>query len=470
MATVTKQGRGYKITVSKGYDLSGKQLREHMTWMPEPNMTARQIKKELERQKVLFEEQVRNTASVNKNIRLADFTDIFMDEHAKQNLKTQTIYNYGERIKVINKALGHIKLKELHPRHIAAFYANLQENGIRVKQTAVCQIDLGAWIKEHHTNVSELSRRACVSEWACKQSKSKKPISIENAKAIANAIGIEFQRMYAIKKNMKPLEIESIRTYRRMLSTVLSRAVKWGYISENPATKADLPTSKNKPSKIKYLEEHEARKLLELLQDEPIKWRTFFTFDLLSGLRRGEIAGLYWSDLDYESQTVTINRTLNYVPKTGVYEDTPKTATSERKLKLTASAFILLQQYRFWQNQQISKLGDAWEDTKGRIFTTDFGKPIFPGSATQWFSHFIARSGLPKVTVHSLRHTYTSLMISDGIPLVVISRQLGHAQVSTTANIYAHVLKSAEDKAVQVFDRFNDVVTGTEAEDAKKAE
>ena len=83
---------------------------------------------------------------------------------------------------------------------------------------------------------------------------------------------------------------------------------------------------------------------------------------------------------------------------------------------------------------------------------------MLPDSLTQWFSGFIARSGMPKVTVHSLRHTYASLMIADGVPLVVVSRQLGHAQASTTANIYAHAIASAQAKAMQTFDRFNDLV------------
>lgn len=469
MATVSKQGKGYKITASKGYDINGKQLREYMTWIPEPHMTDRQIKKELERQKVLFEEQVKNSVNVNKNIKLVDFTEIFMQEYAQPNLKKQTIYNYGERIKVINQALGHIKIKDLSPRHIASFYANLKEEGIRVKQIAICKIDLNAWVKKHHTTVEALSRKSGVSRWAFNQSKNNKPIAIENAKIIANTLGMDFDTVYEIKKNMKPLETESIRTYHRMLSTILTRAVKWGYIPENPVAKTDLPTRQSvKASKIKYLEEDDARKLLNLLQEEPIKLRTFFTFDLLSGLRRGEIAGLYWSDIDWVNQTVSINRTLNYVPKAGVYEDTPKTASSERPLKLTPSAFVLLQKYKHWQDEQKADLGDAWEDTQGRIFTNNFGKPIFPSSATQWFSHFIERTGLPKVTVHSLRHTYASLMIADGIPLIVVSRQLGHAQASTTANIYAHALKSAEEKATQVFNRFDDVVSGTESESTVK--
>jgi integrase len=113
----------------------------------------------------------------------------------------------------------------------------------------------------------------------------------------------------------------------------------------------------------------------------------------------------------------------------------------------------LLQEYKQWQDAQREKLGDAWEDQDGRVFTTDSGAPLFPDSISQWFTKFIKRSGLPKVTVHSLRHTYASLMIAEGTPLVVVSHQLGHAQPSTTANIYAHVIKSAEAKAAQTFDK-----------------
>ena len=119
---------------------------------------------------------------------------------------------------------------------------------------------------------------------------------------------------------------------------------------------------------------------------------------------------------------------------------------------------MMLLEYKTWQDGQRERLGDAWEDQDGRVFTTDAGAPVFPDSVTQWFSAFIARSGMPKVTVHSLRHTYASLMIADGVPLVVVSKQLGHAQTSTTANIYAHAIASAQAKAMQTFDRFNDLV------------
>lgn len=456
MATITKRGKSYKITVSNGYDIHGKQLREHMTWTPEPHMTERQIEKELDRQAVLFEEKVSNSETNNGNICLIDFTEIYFNDYAKLHLKRKTVHNYTERMAIVNQALGHIKLKALRTSHINSFYRNLQESGIRRQDKAMCKIDLAEWLKNHKTTSVALNEKYGISMWAFKQAKHYRLIDVDKAKEIAEAIRIEFSKAFTVQKNEKPLDGNSVISYHRTLSAVLSKAKKWNYIDRNPAHGAELPSSGNKEAP--YLEEDDARKLLELLQDEPIKWRTLIAFDLLSGLRRGEIAGLYWDDIDYKNQIIRVRRTLNYIPKEGVYEDTTKSNESDRVLKLSSSAFLLLNEYKEWQNQQKQLLGDVWEDKVGRIFTSDTGSPIFPDSISQWFSKFIKRTGLPKVTVHSLRHTYASLMIADDIPIVIVSKQLGHAQVSTTANIYAHAIKSAQVKAAEVFNKFDDLV------------
>lgn len=264
-------------------------------------------------------------------------------------------------------------------------------------------------------------------------------------------------KVFTLTTHSDPLAPASVISYHRTLSSILGRAVKWGYIQINPADAAEKPSLG--PHEAPYLEEADARRLLELLQAEPIRWRAIITFDLLSGLRRQEFLGLRWQDVDLDQHTITIKQTSNYLPGKGVYVSTTKTASSARPLLISTAAVMMLLEYQRWQDEQRAQLGDAWEDQDGRVFTTDTGAPIFPDSVTQWFSKFIARSGMPKVTVHSLRHTYASLMIADGVPLVVVSKQLGHAQTSTSANIYAHAIASAQAKAMQTLDRFNDLVT-----------
>ncbi len=455
MASIKKRGDGYLITVSHGYDIYGKQRRDYMTWTPPPGMTPKQVEKELARQAVLFEEQAQGIVIRNGSIRLVDFTDIFLKEFAYPNLKARTAYGYETKMKRINQALGHIKLKNLNPGHIAAFYANLRQEGMRGKVMAVPLPNLRAYFAQHGTKAAA-SRASGVSLWCFKQISLGKSIDKTCAEKIAQSLGAPYHYLFTPERNMDPLKPGTIHTYHRTLSAVLYRAVKWGYIRSNPASRVDLPSLAGR--KAAYLDEPDARRLLALLYKEPIKWRTIITFDLLSGLRRGELLGLRWSDVDIDTQTITIAQTSNYIPPRGVFADTPKSDTSNRLLKLSRSAFLLLTEYKQWQDTQREALGDAWEDQDGRVFTTDTGKPMFPDSVTAWFSKFVKRSGLPKVTLHSLRHTYASLMIADGAPLVVVSHKLGHAQTSTTANIYAHVIASAEEKATHTFDKFDDLV------------
>ena len=258
------------------------------------------------------------------------------------------------------------------------------------------------------------------------------------------------------------LSPSTVRTFHRIISSILGRAVKWGYIPYNPATHAELPKMDNKEAP--HLDEQDARRLLELLHNEPIKYRVMISFDLLSGLRRGELLGLRWQDVDFETETIRIVQTSGYVPGHGVYVDTPKNRTSSRPLKLSRLAFMLLREYREWQDAQRDICGNQWKDKDGRIFTGDEGAPLHPDSLTKWFADFVKRVGLPRVHIHSLRHTYASLMIADGTPLVVVSRRLGHAQVSTTANIYAHVIQSADEKAAHITEKFADVLTPPPAE------
>lgn len=456
MASIKKRGDAYLITVSKGYDITGKQLREYMTWVPPTGMTEKQAEKEVKRQAVLFEEQVACNTTHDGNMRLVDFTALFLKDYAYPTLKVRTAFGYEEKMKRVNLALGHIKLKELKPGHIASFYANLQEEGMRCLRLAEYKGDFAAWMKEQHTTMAALARDTGLSIWTFKQLKNGKPIAMASAEQIATFLQKSFDEVFTTLRDFTPLKPGTIHTYHRTLSAVLYRAVKWGYIKSNPAACMDLPSLKDR--KAKYLDEPDARRLLELLQAEPIKWRAIIIFDLLSGLRRGELLGLCWDNVDLDAQTITISQTSNYIPPKGVYTDTPKTATSNRPLKLSRSAFLLLLEYKRWQDAQREKLGDAWMDQDGRVFTTDTGKPMFPDSVSQWFTKFVRRTGLPQVTVHSLRHTYASLMIADGTPLVVVSHKLGHAQTSTTSNIYAHVIASAEERATHTFDKFDDLV------------
>ena len=204
MATIQKQGRGYKITAAQGRDYTGKKIRKYMTWTPEPGMTERQIKKELERQSVLSEEKVLSGGTSNGNMRFADFAEKYMTEYAALYLKPKTVATYTENLSRINQAIGHIRLCDLRTGHINSFYQNLQERGIRSRTTAVCKIGLQAQIGTQRGALSAFSRRAGVSRSIINQALRGQPINKESANAIAQAIGMKTNRAFTLTTHSDP--------------------------------------------------------------------------------------------------------------------------------------------------------------------------------------------------------------------------------------------------------------------------
>ena len=254
------------------------------------------------------------------------------------------------------------------------------------------------------------------------------------------------------------LALSSVHTILGTLSAMLGKAVYWGYLTSNPCANAEKPPQPD--TEAEYLEEEDARRMLEMLRFEPIKWRAFIVCDLVSGLRRAELLGLQWEDIDMDHHMIYVRHTWNYTSGVGCYMDRVKSSRSKRPLHLASAFFDILVPYKAWQDRQRELLGDAWagDPEDNRVFTGDDGSPIFPTSPTKWMRGFIKRSGLPHATIHTLRHTYASMMIEDGVSVVAVANQLGHAKPSTTENIYAHALAVEREKAAKTMERFDDII------------
>ena len=187
----------------------------------------------------------------------------------------------------------------------------------------------------------------------------------------------------------------------------------------------------------------------DALEREPIKWKTLIHLFLITGARRGEILGLKWNRVDFEGNKIHICNSILYSPDVGIYESTPKTATSDRFVSLPAETMQLLKQYKVWQMQERLRLGEYYQD-QGFLFAQDNGKAMHPDSVTDWLKKFSKRHGLPHINPHAFRHTMASMLYFNGVDSVSISKRLGHAQVSTTANIYAHVMEEADQKNADI--------------------
>lgn len=249
------------------------------------------------------------------------------------------------------------------------------------------------------------------------------------------------------KRNGGKLSSKTILEHHRLISTVLEQAVKESLVPFNVASRATLPKAEHK--EVNYFQPEQVAAIRDALECEPMKWKTLVHLLLITGARRGEILGLKWDKVDFDGNRIYICNSVLYAPDVGIYESTPKTERSRRYVTLPTETMRLLRQYRAWQAEERLRLGEYYVN-QNFLFTQDNGKPMHPDSVTEWLKRFSRRHDLPHINPHAFRHTMASMLYFNGVDSVSISKRLGHAQVSTTANIYAHVMEEADKKNADI--------------------
>jgi integrase len=448
MATVEKRGESYRIVASAGYDREGKQLRKRMTWTPAPGMTARQVEKELERQTVLFEERVKNGLFIEASIRFADYAELWLKNYGEKHLAPKTVSRYKALLVRINSAIGNIRLDRLQPHHISEFLDNLEEDGIKETASFSASVDLRAILKKRGMTRQALADAAGIGISTVYMTCRGKTVAKETAEAICKALNLKFKESFAAPEQSEKLSGKTVLHHYRLISAILNSAVIDDQILvTNPASRVRPPRCEHKEAE--YLDEVQAAHLLDLLEGEPMQYKVAVTLLLYTGMRRGELLGLEWRDIDFTNFIVNICRQSQYLAGKGIFTKEPKTESSIRVIKLSAVTVELLRKYKIWQNEYRLSIGDQWENCN-RLFTAWNGTPMHPDVLSGWFEDFIKRTDLPPEThIHTLRHTNATLMIAGGEDVLTVSRRLGHAQASTTTNIYGHAIQAANARAAE---------------------
>ena len=179
---------------------------------------------------------------------------------------------------------------------------------------------------------------------------------------------------------------------------------------------------------------------MELTEDQ-FKYKVAIILTVFTGVRLGELMGLEWSDINFRDGIVSINRSSQYLAEKGVFTKTPKTESSIRDVAIPEFIVTLLEQYKYWYDEQKSLYGELWYDSN-RLFVQADGKPMHPSTISKWFERFVAQIGLPVINFHGLRHTNATLLIAQNIDVSVVAARLGHAQITTTYNFYVHPIIS----------------------------
>ena len=272
------------------------------------------------------------------------------------------------------------------------------------------------------------------------------PICIESAEKIANVLDCEVRDLFRNASTGKTLAPKTVLEYHRLISTILHQAEKEMILMYNPAARATPP--KAKAPTPDYYQPDQMDEILNALENAPLLWKTITYIMIDSGCRRGEALGLKWSSLELDTGLMVIENNLQYTKKTGIYLGPTKTG-KVRALKLAPQCVELLKEWKLEQMRMRLKKGSDWKET-GMVFTKDNGEWLHPDSITRWLNNFSRDNGLPHIHPHAFRHTAASTMIANGVDLVTTANELGHANATTTAMIYAHQIAIAKARAADV--------------------
>lgn len=448
MATIEKRNGAYRITVSAGYDMQGKQIKKRMTWKPLPTMTEKQIQKELQRQAVLFEEQVQNGQFIDSAIKFSDFAEIWLNDYAIPQLRPSTVDGYKRKLVRLNEHIGHIRLNKLQPHNITACYKAIADDGKKSKISYKAKISIKNIMAERNIKRNQLIDTLDIGKRTLDTALSGAAISEKTAIAISTALNVSLDDLFVkSSESIGELTSNTLLHLHRLLSSILEKAVKWQVLLYNPCRRVEPPKIEHKEAV--YLDEFQAQELLNCLQTEPLQYRAMIIVLLYTGMRRGELCGLEWSDIDFENFLIDISKTSLYLADRGIFNDQTKTESSRRVIKIPNEAIAILKEHRTEQIKTRLKLGDQWINSN-KVFTQWNGKPIHPDTITGWFSRFIKKNNLPPIHLHSLRHTNATLLIASGADLRTVSKRLGHSNMTTTSNIYTHAIKSADERAAEL--------------------
>ena len=452
MATIIKrklkQGVSYRIQVRLKNKGTGEYETMSTTWQRPEHMTEREVKRALEKFANEYEESLRAEYEVG----LTRQKELTVNEYAKKwlsFLQANRAPSYYASVRpLINEvceSLGGYRLKELNPAIIQKYINSLRNKKI------VNVMGLATGLKEEMTkqgySQEKLAKVSGVSTATISAAIEGRRIEIDKAKMLAKALCKPIGELFQVIKDEKPYEKSSLAKRCRTLRAMLSMAKKQQYIEQNYARSEYIDTIRDEKKEKKFLDDKQAKQLIEGLKNyRDIRIKTALMTLLFTGIRRGELSGLEWGDIDLEEQTISIRRSCCQVTGMGIVTGDTKTQSSRRTIAIPQALVQILREYKEWWIEYTKSLGDRYDGIQ-RLFIQADSKQLYPSTIAYWLSKTLDELGIEQVNVHSLRHTNISLQIAAGVPLKTVSARAGHSTTKVTADIYAHMIQSSDRAA-----------------------
>lgn len=325
----------------------------------------------------------------------------WMEEYKKDSLKPSTYHSYQNLIDLhINPLIGKRKVKDLKPAHIQKLINDCYRNG-RIHK-----------VKENVTDRTKKRRE-------------KAPV-----------------------KELKPgLSGKTVKYIHGILLQAFDQAIKEKLIAYNPASADCINLPRREKPDIQPLYTEQAKDFLKAIKDNWLY--PLYLMDISTGLRRGELLGLKWPDINFTDKTATIKRSLIQIGGKVVLQESVKTKKSKRIVSLTDDCVAELKRLKARQAEDKLSAGVDKYPKDDYVFCWQDGRPLRPDYVYRNLKKLLTENGFPASRFHDLRHSFATIMLEQGVDLETVSTMLGHNSISITGDIYSHVRQEIQATAAE---------------------
>ncbi len=437
----------YEIRVFRGKDANGKELKPYTTtWkIPSTYKSEKAIQTALQKEVGRFETEChQGSISIDKRT-FREYAEYFM-QMKERDCKSQSITFYNSLLPRIYEKIGIIKISSLTTEHLNRFYMKLDAPEVRRDKKAIAKKQLLDLKKELHITHAKLETLAGLSDNTIRLACQQKKVALTTADKISKVFDKKTSELFdiVVGGNGKGLSEKYIMHYHNLIHDILELAFTEGVICKNVANIAKPP--KVKRHEAEYFEIDEILDIRNALDKAPLKYKIMLYLLIETGCRRGELIGIRWKSVNFKDNEIIIENNIQYNKEKGLFAETPKNS-EVRTVSIAPEIMQVLKNYKKIQKQYQLALGISDYNSEGYLFIQDCGIPMNPSSLNHWMANFEKKNNLPHIYPHKFRHSQASILYASNVDIVTISKRLGHKQVSTTQNIYAHLMKESDRKA-----------------------
>lgn len=446
----------YDIQVKLTDKGSGKKITHTTTWKPDAGMTDKKAQRQVILVADQFAKEIFNTLNSNRpqeeptNITFRMLCDKWLEKTKREG--SLSYYSTSKKeLEFACSKIGGYRLKELTPYILQEFFDFIDKRK-RIMNVITPKPNFKDILAAYGFNYKNLRYGYGITSSTLAYALKGNKVGAKWSTELCRATKIPFDKLFDKETTTVPYAYETNDRIKRVVRAVLSLAKKKRLVEDNYAQADYIDYPRKEKTPVHFMDDKTAIIFFDFLMHyDNCKLKTAMLILLLTGLRRGELCGLEWKDIDFEKHTISVRRSVAYVAGYGTFEKEPKTQGSIRTFTMSATLKQVLLQYKEWWTDMVEKCGDYMQPTD-KLFHSEKGALINPSNVETWMKIVLRDAKMEHYTLHSLRHTNITLQIASGIPLVTVAARAGHSRTSTTSDIYSHFIQSNDQIAAEALD------------------